>query len=144
MLIIDYFKHFWEPDGGLIQNIIFLVLGFIFTVIAVGGVISIMVCGVCTLLSGIVPVPSDLDWNNGTTSADVMMGRYGCGCGGSGSEADRKGQEYRELYDDCSADLLEKEERDWEARNVTRVDDPSPASESEPDDYWQTNTYDYN
>ena len=85
------------------------------------------------------------DPDNATyTSEDVFMGRTNGTGMVSLSDTESKGHALRELYDDCSADLLEKEERDWETRNVTRVDDPSPASESESDDYWQTNTYDYN
>lgn len=82
-----------------------------------------MACGVCTLLHGIVPVPPELDFNNGPTSAEVMMGLPSSGL--CTSRGEPRGAKYLELYDECASDMLEKDEREWESRYVTRVDEPT-------------------
>lgn len=144
-----YYLDLWDPYANFFENIFVMVMAFVLFVIAVGGGISMFIGSMGCLISiigkpfGFVIPFFDPD-KASYTSEDVYMGSTS----GSGvvqsSTKESKGRALRELYDDCSADLLEKEERDWEARNVTRVGDPAPKPESKPDDYWQTNTYDYN
>ncbi|MDE6540744.1 MAG: hypothetical protein K2L74_01905 [Muribaculaceae bacterium] len=108
----------------------FWLCGWSLTIVLVGGLIGFMACGVCTLLHGIVPVPPELDFNNGPTSAEVMMGLPSSGL--CTSRGEPRGAKYRELYDECAADMLEKEEREWESRYVTRVDEPTAAPADRP------------
>lgn len=139
----------WDTNANIFVNIIVMILGLVLFILVVGGGISYIIGSMGCLISiigkpfGFVIPFFDPD-KASYTSEDVYMGSTS----GSGvvpsSTKESKGRVLRELYDDCSADLLEKEERDWEARNVTRVGDPAPKPESKPDNYWQTNTYDYN
>lgn len=121
---------YWNAGGSFLESVMFWLCGWSLTIVLVGGLIGFMACGVCTLLHGIVPVPPELDFNNGPTSAEVMMGLPSSGL--CTSRGEPRGAKYRELYDECAADMLEKEEREWESRYVTRVDEPTAAPADRP------------